>query len=135
MTGRSAVGRGRAPSLLVVALSVVLVGSLVPLGGATPPFVVFGVGVDKMAHGLGYAVVGGLAAASGGTHRVTALVAVAVAVTAFGVGVEGVQSFVAWRTASVWDAVANAAGVAVGVAGWRVVARRRATEAVSANEA
>jgi len=108
---------------------VVLVASLVHLpGAATPTTGPFGVlPADKWQHGLAYAVLGGLVARALGRATVrAALLAVGLAV-GVGLGVELCQSFVAWRTASLADGAANAVGAVVGVAGWRLVAKRSLT--------
>ncbi|WP_256296674.1 VanZ family protein [Haloarchaeobius salinus] len=106
--------------------AVVLVASLVdPPGAATASTRPFGVlPADKWQHGLAYAVLGGLVArALERTTLQAALLAVALAV-AVGFGVELCQSFVPWRTASLGDGAANAVGAVVGVAGWRIAAKR-----------
>jgi VanZ family protein len=122
-------GRPLGATVVVVVAAVVLVGSLLPVPTtASEASVVapLGIGADKWVHAASYAVVAGLAAATRGWgRRVPALVAVAVAVAVFGAGVEVAQSFVPGRTASGADAVANAVGAAVGVAGWWLLARRR----------
>ena len=131
-------------TLLVVAVGVVLVGSLVPVPATGDVSLAgpFGVGADKWIHAAGYAVVAGLAAATRERRdvsasprrvlRLVAVVAVVAAVAAFGAGVEVAQSFVPGRTASGADAVANTAGAAVGVAGWwLVVSVRRRPDASS----
>jgi hypothetical protein len=114
-------------TLAVVALGVVLVGSLLPApetGGTSVGL--FGVGADKVVHAAGYAAVAGLAAASRDwRRRGLAVVAVVVAVTAVGAGVEVAQSFVPGRTMSGADAVANAVGAAAGVVGWWLLDRNR----------
>jgi VanZ family protein len=123
-------GRPLGPAVVLAAATVVLVGSLLPTPTAASEASVvapLGVGADKWVHAASYAVVAGLAAATRGWgRRVPALVAVVVAVAAFGAGVEVAQSFVPGRTASGADAVANAVGAAVGVAAWWLIARRRA---------
>jgi VanZ family protein len=118
-------------TLGLAAAGVVLVGSLLPAPPSDPSVTVaaFGLGVDKWVHAASYALVAGLAAASGQQRRRTlALIAVVVGVTAFGVGVEVAQSFVPGRTTSAADAVANAVGAAVGVTGWWLFVRRGRAE-------
>jgi len=94
---------------------VVLAASLVPAsgGGSLPP------NADKLLHLAGYAAVAFAAAMALDDDTDRALVGVALAVTAFGAGVEVVQPTVG-RTASVLDALANAAGAALGVLATRV---------------
>nr|WP_303648772.1 VanZ family protein [Haloarchaeobius litoreus] len=106
--------------------TVVLVASLVdPPGAATATTGPFGVlAADKWQHGLAYAVLGGLVARALGRRTArAALLAVGVAV-AVGFGVELLQSFVPWRTASLVDGAANAVGAVVGVAGWQFASKR-----------
>lgn len=83
---------------------VVLVASLLPTG---PP-AAGGLPVDKFLHVAGYAVLAWLV-----SREAPIPVAVAAAFS-FGLCVEGVQSLVAWRTASVLDAAANLAGALAG---------------------
>lgn len=83
---------------------VVLVASVVPTG---PPDA-GGVPVDKLLHVAGYAVLAWLVA------REASIPVAVVAAFAFGLCVEGVQSLVAWRTASLLDAAANLAGALAG---------------------
>ncbi len=80
---------------------------------------VSGVGVDKLAHVAGAAVV---AAAVAAVRRAEGreLLAVAAAVVVAGLAVEGVQAPLAYRTFSLADAAANGVGAALGVVGWRV---------------
>jgi hypothetical protein len=68
-----------------------------------------GVAVDKWLHGIGYAL----------------LAAVVAAVAALGLAVEAVQAPLAYRSSSVADAAANAAGALVGVAAAWLLARVR----------
>lgn len=137
--------RGRLAALLAAAVVVVFVGSVLPLptGGDAGVALAgpFGVGADKVVHAVSYAVIAGLAVvglAVWGTRQrgsrasvgLAGLVAVVLAVAAFGAGVEVVQSVVPGRTASGADAVANAVGAVVGVAavvGWWVFDGRRST--------
>lgn len=99
--------------------TVVLVFSLVPLGGASGGSVaVLGVGVDKLLHVVDYAV---LAFALGYAVRVrdpTTLLAVFAAAVLFGGVVELLQGLVPSRGTSMADAVANAVGAALGTVGW-----------------
>jgi hypothetical protein len=130
MDDRWRVRRVSPATLLLVAVGVVLVGSLVPAPSTGDASLAgpFGVGADKWVHAAGYAVVAGLAAATRDRHGVTAsprpvlrfaaVIAVVAAVAAFGAGVEVAQSFVPGRTTSGADAVANTVGAAVGVASW-----------------
>jgi VanZ family protein len=88
----------------------------------------FGLGADKWLHAASYAVVAGLAVWTVRARRARdgalALVAVVLAVAAFGAGIEVVQSFVPGRTASGGDAVANAVGATVGTLAARVLSPR-----------
>lgn len=82
-----------------------------PLPGAVP---------DKLAHAVGYAVLGGLvtrAMAGGFPRPVTWGTAVAsfVVTVLYGVSDEWHQSFVPGRTADAWDVLADAAGASVAV--------------------
>lgn len=103
---------------VVVALAI-LAGSFVPgsasgaAGGAVGP-----VGVDKLLHAVGYAVlaVAGLWAAPGRDART--VLAVVVVVTGFGGVVELLQWPIPGRSVSVLDLVADAVGAVLGAAGW-----------------
>ncbi|WP_257298328.1 VanZ family protein [Haloarchaeobius sp. FL176] len=106
--------------------TVVVVASLVdPPGAATATTGPFGVlPADKWQHGLGYALLGGLVARSFGRSTLRAALLAVGVVVAVGVGVEVLQSFVPWRTASLLDGTANAVGALVGVGGWQLAAKR-----------
>ena len=120
---------------LPVAVGVaVLAASLVPGtagagGGAVGP-----VGVDKLLHVAGYAVlaVATLVALRARTAR--SLVAVVVVVTAFGGVVELLQGFVPGRGVSVLDLVADAVGAVLGAVGWWVLGHLSGIAAVEAEE-
>jgi hypothetical protein len=73
-----------------------------------------GGGLDKLAHAAGYAVLAA-AVAWGGRVRGRALVVVALVVTAYGAGIELLQTTLSGRTADVADGLANAVGAVVGV--------------------
>lgn len=102
----------------------VVIASLVPLPGGDPERFLFGVGLDKWAHVVGYAVVSSTFARawrdadSPAPWRV-GLVAIAVGFSV-GAGVELLQEPLATRTASVADAGANAVGAASGAVLWRL---------------
>lgn len=80
-------------------------------------------GADKIAHAAAYLVLAGAWAHAlylrAARPRRAALVALALA-AAYGGAMEGLQHFVPHRTPELWDAVANAAGAAVGapLAAW-----------------
>lgn len=78
------------------------------------------VGFDTWIHVLAYSILGaGVAVALGSRRRRAALVAVLVA-TAFGVGIEFVQTTLPARSFDPLDMVANGLGAIVGVACWRL---------------
>lgn len=123
-------------TLLVVTAGVVFVGSVLPLpstGGDVALAGPFGVGADKWVHAASYAVIAALAVGRGTRLTgVLGLVAVVLAVAAFGASIEVAQSFVPGRTASSADAVANTVGAVVGVVAvvaWWVLARRQSDRA------
>lgn len=120
----------------------VVSASLVPVHPGGSERVLLGVGLDKWAHGVGYAAVAfAFARARTGASRPTSngrvsvvphgrgsvpLVTVLGAIVvgfAVGVGVELLQTQVATRTPSVADAVANAVGAVLGGGAW-LLARR-----------
>lgn len=68
--------------------------------------------LDKLEHALGYALLAGWAAMLFATLR--GLMFAAVGLIAWGIGIEGLQALVPWRSASLADVVANGVGVAVG---------------------
>jgi VanZ family protein len=99
--------------------AVVLVASVVDPPSTGTPTVLFGLGIDKWLHAVGYA---GLAAAVGyarldGTGLDgRALLAVFCLVTAYGFGVELVQAPLPARSFDLADAATNAVGAALGTA-------------------
>ncbi|WP_435119013.1 VanZ family protein [Halolamina sp. C58] len=106
--------------LPIAVAAVVLVASLVPGGGGGGT--IGPVGVDKLLHVVGYAALAAASLFALRTRTLPAILAVAVAVTAFGGGVELLQGFVPGRAVSVLDLVADAIGAALGVAAWRLFA-------------
>ena len=112
--------------LAATAVVAVVAGSVVspPPGGpgAAP---VFGLGVDKWLHALGYATLAFLLAAAWPARSWRALVLVVLAAVALGGGLELLQSVVPARTPDPADAAANAAGALAGAAGWWGAAGRR----------
>lgn len=93
--------------------------SVTPVVGDTTTQAVGSVPVDLVLHAVGYAVLAALLVRA----EVSPWAAIVVA-AAFGLGVEGVQGLLPYRTRSSIDAVANLAGALCGV----VVAIRLATE-------
>ena len=83
-----------------------------------------GVAVDKWLHGIGYALLAAVVAAARRADG-RELLAIAAAVAALGLAVEAVQAPLAYRSSSVADAAANAAGALVGVAAAWLLARVR----------
>ncbi|WP_053949060.1 VanZ family protein [Halolamina sediminis] len=97
---------------------VVLAASLVPGGGGGGT--IGPVGVDKLLHVVGYAVLAAASLFALRSRTGRAMLAVGVVVTAFGGGVELLQGFVPGRGVSGLDLVADAVGAVAGVAAWRV---------------
>lgn len=110
----------RSRGWLPVAL-LVLAASLVP-GGGGGGGTIGPVGVDKLLHVVGYAVLAGtsLYALRTPTRRTTLVVFVLV--TAFGGVVELLQALVPGRAMSLLDLVADGVGAALGIAGWWLLA-------------
>ncbi len=103
---------------IAVALAI-LAASLLPgstssaAGGAVGP-----VGVDKLLHAVGYAVLAAVVLAALRRPTGREVLAVVVLVTAFGGAVEILQAPVPGRSVSVLDLVADAVGAVLGAAGW-----------------
>lgn len=113
-------------AVAVVALTIAAV-SLVPLSGGDPTFGPFGVGLDKWFHGVGYATFAVTVALTLRAHP-HALGLAVLSATGYGLAIEGIQTPLPYRTGSVADAVANAAGAVVGASSvWvvRVIERNR----------
>lgn len=113
-------------------LVVALVAGGILLASVTRPTAVrrvtgpFGVlGIDKYLHFLGYAALAlVLAYALAGRETERVAVTVFLAVVSFGLFVELLQLPIAYRTFSLADAVANAAGATAVAVGWRPLRRR-----------
>ena len=104
---------------LVAVGTVVLVFSLVPLGGGdSGSLAVAGVGVDKLLHVVDYAALSFALGYAVGRRDRTTLLAVFVAAVAVGGAVELLQGVVPTRHPSLADAAANVVGAALGTAGW-----------------
>lgn len=104
-------------SWLPVAVAVViLVASLVPGGGGGAT--VGPVGVDKLLHVAGYAVLAAAMLFARRARSVGTALTVVLAVTVFGGVVELLQGPVPGRHVSVLDLVADAVGAVAGVVGW-----------------
>lgn len=102
--------------LPVVVAAVILAASLVPGGGGSSSL--GPIGVDKLLHVGGYAVlaVAALVAIHARTGR--GALGVVLLVTVFGGVVELLQGPVPGRSVSFLDLVADAAGAVIGAAGW-----------------
>lgn len=109
------VSRNWLPAAVVV---VILATSLVPGGGGSGLGAIGPVGVDKLLHVAGYAVLAATALWAGRIRTARASLGVIVAVTAFGGVVELLQGPVPGRHVSVLDLVADAVGAVAGAAGW-----------------
>lgn len=94
--------------------AVILVASLVPGSGAT----IGPVGVDKLLHGAGYAVLAAATLFARGAQTARVFLAAVVAVTVFGGVVELLQGPVPGRHVSALDLVADAVGAMAGGAAW-----------------
>ncbi len=70
--------------------------------------------LDKLEHALGYAALAAGAAMLFATRR--ALVLVVLGLIVLGIGIEGLQALVPWRSADLLDAVANSLGALLGAA-------------------
>jgi hypothetical protein len=113
----------------VTVATVVLVFSLVPLGGGGAAggaggVVVLGVGADKLLHVVDYAA---LAFALGYGLRArtpAALLSAFVVAVAVGGAVELLQGPLPTRATSLADAAANTLGAALGTGGWWLVGAR-----------
>ncbi|MFW5939746.1 MAG: VanZ family protein [Halolamina sp.] len=122
----------RSPRWLPVAVAaVILAGSLVPGGGGGGA--VAGIGVDKLLHVAGYAVLAATALAALQARSARTIVVVVVLVTAFGGVVELLQGPVPGRRVSTLDLVADFVGAALVAAGWWVAGVSSADEAVPAD--
>lgn len=78
-------------------------------------------GVDKWVHVGSYALLAFLGAFVTLTRSVVVLLAIALATTVFGAGVELLQWPIPWRTMESADVVANALGAFVAVGIWHVI--------------
>jgi VanZ family protein len=114
---------------LVVGLvaSVILVSSLIPLGGSGDPTLP---AADKLLHGVGYAVLAATACWARREHTLEGSLVVVAAVACFGGVVELLQFPLPTRHTSLADAAANTVGAAIGTLCWvgyrRLVARESA---------
>lgn len=116
----------RARRWLPVAVAlVILVASLVPGGGGGGTL--GPVGVDKLLHVVGYAVLAGTSLWALRDRRLGATLAVVVLVTGYGGVVELLQGPVPGRAVSLLDLVADAVGAVLGVAGWWLFGRSDST--------
>jgi len=101
--------------LPVAVATVVLVASLVPGSGGGAVALA---GVDKLLHGVGYAVLAVTALVAIRARTGRASLGVVLLATVFGGIVELLQGPVPGRSASLLDLVADAVGAVVGAAGW-----------------
>ncbi|MDG9668918.1 VanZ family protein [Hahella sp. CR1] len=78
---------------------------------------------DKIRHAFSFAVMSGMAMWS---HRNSRVLHVFIAMTCYGLLIEGLQSLIPYRDGSLGDIVANTIGIAIGVslANWLVVSAR-----------
>jgi VanZ family protein len=120
-------GRGLAISCVAIAIV-----SVLPYGRDVQSVTVCSIGVDKILHFLGFAVVSLLAVGAGKGRPLWKRGALVLLVLVFGGAVEWVQRFLPYRTFNPVDMVANALGGLVGVTTGIVILqnrRRRAKDA------
>jgi len=105
--------------LWILGLIATVIVCLLPLPQVHSPFD----HLDKLEHALGYAALAASAAMLFATRR--ALVLVVLGLIVLGIGIEGLQTLVPWRSGDALDAVANALGALLGsttaatpMAGW-----------------
>ena len=98
-------------SLGVLLLALTMLVSLVPLPRLNLPLP--GFSIDKLEHGLGYAVLAAYAAMLFAPGRALALAGVGL--VGYGLLIEGLQTLVPWRYGDLYDAAANTLGVALGL--------------------
>ncbi|MFC7141426.1 VanZ family protein [Halosimplex aquaticum] len=79
------------------------------------------VGIDKWIHAGSYALVTFLLAYAVLAESVLSLVGIAAVAIALGIGVEFVQSTIAWRSKEAADVIANVTGTIVAVGAWKLV--------------
>lgn len=103
-------------ALVIAAASFVPGSASGAAGGAVGP-----VGVDKLLHVAGYAVLAVAVLAALRVRSLTAVLAAVVLVTAFGGVVELLQGPVPGRSVSLWDLVADGVGALLGAAGWWLI--------------
>lgn len=102
--------------LPIAIAAVILVASLVPGGGGGGA--VAGIGIDKLLHTGGYAVLAAAALAARRRVDARSVLVVGLLVTAFGGVVELLQAPVPGRSLSALDLAADAVGAAAGVTAW-----------------
>jgi len=124
--------RSRRLALVAVVALAILVSAIILTGDAVARTGPFGLGLDLWLHALAYAVLEAtvLMAIVGSWEPSLptgslSIPATLPAVTAYGILIEGVQSLVQYRHASVADALANAVGAAIVLVGWALYARLR----------
>lgn len=121
--------RTMGPRWLVVGAvaAALLVAAVVPTGDAVARTGPFGIRLDLWLHAIGYAAlqVTALTAVAGDPDQPLSSRATPLAVVGYGILLEGIQLLVPYRTGSLADAVANAVGVVLALACWRLVARLR----------
>lgn len=98
--------------LWIAALVATVIVCLLPLPPVPLPVNHF----DKLEHAVGYALLAAWAAMLFATRR--GLIGSALGLLAFGIGIEGLQAMVSWRSASVGDLLANAVGTLLGAGAW-----------------
>ena len=111
-------------ALVVGFAGYVLVASGIdPPTGGGPPLTLFGLPLDKVLHAGAYATLAGLLAYAALPRGWPALLAVALAATAYGAGIEVVQTFLPRRTFDLLDLAANGVGAAVAAGVWPALVR------------
>ena len=120
----------QARRLLVLSFVGVLAAAVVPYGSKTNTVMVVSIGLDKILHFAGFGVMTLLAIGAGrGLVRWKKFWLLAL-VPFFGLGIEGLQYFLPYRTFNPVDIFANLWGVLCGVIVWGLLFSRRGAEAL-----
>lgn len=118
--------RRRAALVALVAIAI-FVAAVVPTGDGVARSGPFGLlTLDLWLHASAYFVLE-LAVLTAVTEddRLTAITLASLAVVGYGLALEGVQAFLAYRSASLLDGAANATGVLLALACWTLFVRAR----------
>lgn len=106
--------------LLILSVTIITIGSVIPQGSIPSDVRVVSVGLDKIAHFMAFTCVILFALGAGEDLGFWHKMRTAIYILLFGVVIESVQYYIPYRTFNLLDILANLCGVLFGILLWNL---------------